>query len=60
MGGIASGKTFLSCYLFLKILLANRHLYKQDTNNFIWGDSQNSLELNVLGQFDKIASMLYI
>ncbi|AOW96192.1 PBSX family phage terminase large subunit [Borrelia miyamotoi] len=59
-GGIASGKTFLACYLFLKILLTGRHLYKQDTNNFILGNSQKSLELNVLGQFDKIASMLNI
>ncbi|WP_338321048.1 PBSX family phage terminase large subunit [Borrelia miyamotoi] len=59
-GGIASGKTFLACYLFLKILLKGRHLYKQDTNNFILGNSQKSSELNVLGQFDKIASMLNI
>ncbi|QFP42442.1 PBSX family phage terminase large subunit, partial (plasmid) [Borrelia miyamotoi] len=59
-GGIASGKTFLACYLFLKILLKGRHLYKQDTNNFILGNSQKSLEINVLGQFDKIASMLNI
>ncbi|AHH07050.1 Putative terminase-like family protein, partial (plasmid) [Borrelia crocidurae DOU] len=34
-GGIASGKTFLACYLFLKTLLKNRHLYRKDTNNFI-------------------------
>ncbi|MBW6187427.1 terminase family protein, partial [Pseudomonas aeruginosa] len=59
-GGIASCKTFLACYLFLKILLKGRHLYKQDTNNFILGNSQKSLEINVLGQFDKIASMLNI
>ncbi|ATQ19089.1 PBSX family phage terminase large subunit (plasmid) [Borrelia miyamotoi] len=59
-GGIASGKTFLACYLFLKILLTSKNLYSQDTNNFILGNSQKSLELNVLGQFDKIASMLQI
>ncbi|AHH05575.1 terminase family protein (plasmid) [Borrelia miyamotoi] len=60
MWSIASGKTFLACYLFLKRLLKGRHLYKQDSNNFILGNSQKSLELNVLGQFDKIANMLNI
>ncbi|WAZ72441.1 hypothetical protein O5404_05305 (plasmid) [Borrelia miyamotoi] len=59
-GDIASGKTLLACYLFLKKLFTNRHLHKQDTNNFILGNSQKSLELNVLGQFDKIASMLNV
>ncbi|AHH11415.1 Putative terminase-like family protein (plasmid) [Borrelia coriaceae ATCC 43381] len=59
-GGIASGKTFLACYLFLKILIKNRNLYKQDTNNFILGNSQKSLEINVLGQFEKLANMLNI
>nr|WP_247032732.1 PBSX family phage terminase large subunit [Borrelia venezuelensis] len=59
-GGIASGKTFLACYLYLKMLIKNRHLYRQDTNNFILGNSQKSLEINVLGQFEKIASMLKI
>ncbi|AHH11809.1 Putative terminase-like family protein (plasmid) [Borrelia coriaceae ATCC 43381] len=59
-GGIASGKTFLACYLFLKVLLRNRNLYKQDTNNFILGNSQKSLEINVLGQFEKLANMLNI
>nr|WP_247067931.1 hypothetical protein [Borrelia puertoricensis] len=37
---IASGKTFLACYLYLKTLIKNRHLYKEDTNNFILGNSQ--------------------
>ncbi|UPA09996.1 PBSX family phage terminase large subunit (plasmid) [Borrelia nietonii YOR] len=59
-GGIASGKTFLACYLYLKMLIKNRHFYKQDTNNFILGNSQKSLEINVLGQFEKIASMLKV
>ncbi|WP_024654540.1 PBSX family phage terminase large subunit, partial [Borrelia hispanica] len=59
-GGIASGKTFLACYLFLKTLLKNRHLYSQDTNNFILGNSQKALEINVTGQFKKLANMLKI
>ncbi|AHH07707.1 Putative terminase-like family protein, partial (plasmid) [Borrelia crocidurae DOU] len=59
-GGIASGKTFLACYLFLKTLLKNRHLYRKDTNNFILGNSQKALEINVTGQFKKLANMLKI
>ncbi|AHH07749.1 Putative terminase-like family protein (plasmid) [Borrelia crocidurae DOU] len=59
-GGIASGKTFLACYLFLKTLLKNRHLYGDDTNNFILGNSQKSLEINVIEQFEKLANMLKI
>ncbi|UPA12545.1 PBSX family phage terminase large subunit [Borrelia venezuelensis] len=59
-GGIASGKTFLACYLYLKTLIKNRHLYREDTNNFIIGNSQKSLEINVLGQFEKISNMLKV
>ncbi|WP_231439834.1 terminase large subunit domain-containing protein, partial [Borrelia duttonii] len=59
-GGIASGKIFLACYLFLKTLLKNRYLYKKDTNNFILGNSQKLLEINVTGQFKKLANMLKI
>ncbi|ACH94050.1 PBSX family phage terminase large subunit [Borrelia duttonii] len=59
-GGIASGKTFLACYLFLKTLLKNRHRYSHDTNNFILGNSQKALEINVTGQFKKLANMLKI
>ncbi|AFI32182.1 hypothetical protein Q7M_1184 (plasmid) [Borrelia crocidurae str. Achema] len=60
---ISSGKTFLACYLFLKTLLKNRHLYGQDTNNFILGNSQKALEINVTGQtgqFEKLANMFKI
>nr|WP_232212774.1 terminase family protein [Borrelia recurrentis] len=59
-GGIAGGKTFLACYLFLKTLLKNRHLYEKDTNNFILGNSQKSLEINVTRQFKKLANILKI
>ncbi|AHH07513.1 Putative terminase-like family protein (plasmid) [Borrelia crocidurae DOU] len=59
-GGIASGKTFLACYLFLKTLLKNRHLYRKSTNNFILGNSQKALEINVIEQFEKLANMLKI
>ncbi|WP_434757393.1 PBSX family phage terminase large subunit (plasmid) [Borrelia puertoricensis] len=59
-GGIASGKTFLACYLFLKILLTNRNVYKKNTNNFIIGNSQKSLEVNVMSELEDIASMLKI
>ncbi|WP_434757217.1 PBSX family phage terminase large subunit (plasmid) [Borrelia puertoricensis] len=59
-GGIASGKTFLACYLFLKILLTNRNVYKRNTNNFIIGNSQKSLEVNVMSELEDIASMLKI
>ncbi|MCD2417482.1 PBSX family phage terminase large subunit, partial [Borreliella burgdorferi] len=30
-GGIASGKTYLACYLFLKSLIENKKLYSSDT-----------------------------
>ncbi|UPA19194.1 PBSX family phage terminase large subunit [Borrelia puertoricensis] len=59
-GGIASGKTFLACYLYLKMLIKNRHLYREDTNNFIIGNSQKSLEVNVMSELEDIASMLKI
>ncbi|WP_024653074.1 phage terminase large subunit, partial [Borrelia persica] len=59
-GGIASGKTFLASYIFIKTLLKNRDLYKGDTNNFILGNTQKTLELNVLGQFQEITNMLEI
>ncbi|ACL34746.1 phage terminase, large subunit, pbsx family (plasmid) [Borreliella garinii PBr] len=48
-GGIASGKTYLACYLFIKSLFENKNLYSSDTNNFIIGNSQRSVEVNVLG-----------
>ncbi|WP_418457479.1 DUF792 family protein [Borreliella andersonii] len=38
-GGIASGKTYLACYLYVKSLLTNKKLYSSDTNNFIIGNS---------------------
>ncbi|WP_422850018.1 terminase large subunit domain-containing protein, partial [Borreliella afzelii] len=44
-GGIASGKTYLACYLFIKSLLENKKLYSSDTNNFIIGNSQRSVEV---------------
>ncbi|WP_410050251.1 terminase large subunit domain-containing protein, partial [Borreliella garinii] len=44
-GGIASGKTYLACYLFIKSLIANKKLYSSDTNNFIIGNSQRSVEV---------------
>nr|WP_232212782.1 terminase family protein [Borrelia recurrentis] len=59
-GGIASGKTFLACYLFLKTLLKNRHLYRKGTNNFILGNLQKSLEINVIEQFENLANILKI
>ncbi|ETZ17812.1 Terminase large subunit [Borrelia duttonii CR2A] len=39
----------MACYLFLKTLLKNRHLYRKGTNNFILGNSQKALEINVTG-----------
>ncbi|WP_187981798.1 terminase large subunit domain-containing protein [Borreliella bavariensis] len=59
-GGIASGKTYLACYLFIKSLIANKKLYSSDTNNFIIGNSQRSVEVNVLGQFEKLCKLLDI
>ncbi|PRR37755.1 terminase large subunit domain-containing protein, partial [Borreliella burgdorferi] len=59
-GGIASGKTYLACYLFLKSLIENKKLYSSDTNNFIIGNSQRSVEVNVLGQFEKLCKLLKI
>ncbi|WP_418885386.1 PBSX family phage terminase large subunit [Borreliella carolinensis] len=59
-GGIASGKTYLACYLFLKSLIKNKKLYSSDTNNFIIGNSQRSVEVNVLGQFEKLCKLLKI
>ncbi|MCD2349564.1 PBSX family phage terminase large subunit [Borreliella americana] len=59
-GGIASGKTYLACYLFLKSLIVNKNLYSSDTNNFIIGNSQRSVEVNVLGQFEKLCNLLKI
>ncbi|AYE37113.1 PBSX family phage terminase large subunit (plasmid) [Borrelia turcica IST7] len=59
-GGIASGKTFLACYLFIKNLLENRALYLADTNNFILGNSAKAIEVNLLGQFEKVCSLLKI
>ncbi|WP_210360495.1 terminase large subunit domain-containing protein, partial [Borreliella garinii] len=59
-GGIASGKTYLACYLFIKSLLTNKKLYFSDTNNFIIGNSQRSIEVNVLGQFEKLCNLLNI
>ncbi len=59
-GGIASGKTYLACYLFIKSLLANKKLYSSDTNNFIIGNSKRSVEVNVLGQFEKLCNLLKI
>ncbi|WKC58480.1 PBSX family phage terminase large subunit [Borrelia sp. P9F1] len=59
-GGIASGKTFLACYLFIKNLLENRDLYTKNVNNFIMGNSQNSIEINVLGEMETICDLLHI
>ncbi|WP_336510985.1 terminase large subunit domain-containing protein, partial [Borreliella garinii] len=53
-GGIASGKTYLACYLFIKSLLTNKKLYSSDINNFVIGNSQRSVEVNVLGQFERL------
>nr|AAU86003.1 hypothetical protein BGP152 [Borreliella bavariensis PBi] len=59
-GGIASLKTYLACYLFIKSLLENKKLYSSDTNNFIIGNFQCSVEVNVLGQFEKLCKLLDI
>ncbi len=59
-GGIASGKTYLACYLFIKSLLTNKKLYSSDINNFVIGNSQRSVEVNVLGQFEKLCKLLNI
>ncbi|UGQ17898.1 PBSX family phage terminase large subunit [Borrelia sp. RT1S] len=59
-GGIASGKTFLACYLFIKNLLENRAIYTKNVNNFIMGNSQNSIEINVLGEMETICDLLHI
>ncbi|ETZ17844.1 putative terminase-like family protein [Borrelia duttonii CR2A] len=59
-GGIASGKTFLACYFFLKTLLKNRNFYGKYINNFILGNSQKVLKINVTGQFENLANMLKI
>ncbi|WP_418454072.1 PBSX family phage terminase large subunit [Borreliella lusitaniae] len=59
-GGIASGKTYLACYLFIKSLIENKNSYSSDTNNFIIGNSQRSVEVNVLGQFEKLCKLLKI
>ncbi|WP_210378315.1 PBSX family phage terminase large subunit, partial [Borreliella garinii] len=47
-------------YLFIKSLLSNKKLYSSDTNNFIIGNSQRSVEVNVLGQFEKLCKLLNI
>ncbi len=59
-GGIASGKTYLACYMFIKSLIASKKLYSSDTNNFIIGNYQRSVEVNVLGQFEKLCNLLNI
>ncbi|AWG43368.1 PBSX family phage terminase large subunit (plasmid) [Candidatus Borreliella tachyglossi] len=59
-GGIASGKTFLACYLFIKSLLANKDKYSKSNNNLILGNSQNSIEINVLGEMETICDLLHI
>lgn len=59
-GGIGSGKTFLACYLFIKSLIQHKHLYTEDTNNFIVGDCMDSIKLNTLSQISKICKLLKI
>ncbi len=59
-GGIASYKTHLAYYLFIKSLIENKKIYSSDTNNFIIGNSQRSVEVNVLGQFEKLCNLLNI
>ncbi|WP_232535984.1 PBSX family phage terminase large subunit [Borrelia sp. A-FGy1] len=59
-GEIASGKTFLACYLFIKNLLKYRDSYTKNVNNFIIGNSQNSIEVNILGEIENICDILGI
>ncbi|WP_445436374.1 PBSX family phage terminase large subunit [Candidatus Borreliella tachyglossi] len=59
-GGIASGKTFLACYLFIKSLIINKEKYSKNNNNLILGNSQNSIEINILGEMETICDLLHI
>lgn len=59
-GAIGSGKTFLACYFLIKNLLSNRAHYKKGTNNFIVGNSIDSITTNTLKQIEEICDLLKI
>lgn len=59
-GAIGSGKTFLACYFLIKSLITNKKLYSKDTNNFIVGNSIDSITTNTLKQIEKICDLLGI
>ncbi|WP_424632761.1 PBSX family phage terminase large subunit [Borreliella lusitaniae] len=59
-GGIASGKTYLACYLFIKSLIKNKNLYSRRTNNFIIGNSRRAVEIDILAQLEELCELLKI